>query len=492
MSEVKMGCVRDVIHDYIYFTLNQNEGDVSEKDIIDSPWLQRQRRIFQLQATWMVFPCATHTRFQHALGTMHLAGHLAWRLYDDFKRVFPNEYIPPERTYVEEVFRLAGLLHDIGHGPLGHLIDDVYTWKKYGKTHEDISAKVITGELAPLIEKINFSPHGYFHQKINPETLIKFIKTPPNFEGYALWEQIFSKIMLGVYSVDIIDFLLRDKYYCGTKEFGSIDIKRLLDNTVVTDSGFSMEKEALPAFKNFLATRMSMFCHIYFNEKKQLFETSFGKILPDVLKLMKVGDPYKNLRKYFFLDDYYVNSTLLDWSKRGAGEARKIGRKWEKIAVLRETPFAMVLSGQKSYFKFVRKSDLLDERKVESFVRQKYRIKCPVFVNIDVFDVRLQNVFAQFADLASLKKEDNLKCIALYDSENDKVLGEEMNKMLADIPVKFLMWQVYVPSKYGKRINAVIKSESEAGEDFTDFQLDLPLGPLRWDEKKEKTEITNA
>jgi hypothetical protein len=98
----------------------------------------------------------------------------------------------------------------------------------------------------------------------------------------------------------------------------------------------------------------------------------------------------------------------------------------------------------------------------------------------------------KFADKAALRNDDNLKAIALYAKENDKILGEEMNKLLSDVPVKFLMWQVYVSAKYGKRILAMIKSEAEAGEDFTDFQLDLPLGPLRWDEKSEKTEITNA
>jgi len=123
----------------------------------------------------MVYPCATHTRFQHSLGTMHLAGNLAARLYDDFKAAFPGEYIPGEKNYVEELFRLAGLLHDIGHGPLGHLIDDVYTWKIYRKTHEDLSVKIITDYLAPILEKINFSPHGYFKQKILASDVIKFI-----------------------------------------------------------------------------------------------------------------------------------------------------------------------------------------------------------------------------------------------------------------------------------------------------------------------------
>ncbi|PIU18598.1 MAG: hypothetical protein COT16_01685 [Elusimicrobia bacterium CG08_land_8_20_14_0_20_44_26] len=493
MEEIKTGSIRDVIHDYIYFTVSQKSGDVSEENIIDSPWLQRLRRINQLQATWMVFPCATHTRFQHSLGTMHIAGHLACALYDDFKASFPGEKIPSEKCYVEELFRLAGLLHDIGHGPFGHLLDDVYVWKEFGKTHEDISAKIITEYLSPVIEKINFSPHGYFTRKIKVEDIIKFIKTPKNFTGYELWEQIFSKIMLGIYSVDIIDFLLRDKYYCGTKEFGSIDMRRLLDNTTVTKSGFTIKKDALPALVSFLNTRLAMFCHIYFNEKKELFESSFGKLLPDIIKLMKIGNPYENLDRYFFMDDYSVSSALVSWTRNGTGEQREIGRNWERIAVQRETPEVMILSGQKSYFNFVRKSELLNEENIIGNIRKRYGIKCPLSVNIDILDVRLQNVFVKFQDIESLRKDDNLKAISLYDVENDTILGEDINRVLQDIPVKFMLWQAFVPAKFGRRILAMIKSDvpAEAGE-FSDPQLDLPLGPARLNEKNERTGITNA
>ena len=492
MNEIKTACLRDVIHDYIYFTLPQKDGDMSEKAVIDSPWLQRLRRINQLQAAWMVYPCATHTRFQHSLGAMHLAGNMAYRLYDSFKKAFPGEYIPPEKNYVEELFRLAGLLHDVGHGPFGHLMDEVYTWKLYGKTHEDISAKVIRENLAQLIEKIDFSPHGYFSQKIKIEDVIKFIKTPADFSGYELWEQIFCKIMMGIYSVDIIDFLLRDKYYCGTTEFGDIDIKRLLGSATITSSGFSMDKDAIPALKSFLSTRMSMFCHIYFNEKKELFQSALGRLLPDIIKMMKIGNPYENIKKYFFVDDFSLTSMLTLWSRTETGQKKELGKQWEKIAVMRDTPDKLVLSGQKSYFTFVRKEELLTEEKIVNNFRQHYNIKCPVSVNIDTLDIRLQNVFVRFNDKFILKKEDNLKSISLYDSGNDTILGEEMNKVLQDIPVKFLLWQVFVPSKYSRRVQAVIKAESDNGPDIAEAQMSLPLGPARWNENKEKTEITNV
>src|SRR5262249_33172641 len=109
------GLIADPIHQYIAYTRPSGiPGAATEQDIIDTAWVQRRRRIPQLQSARWVFPAAEHSRFQHSLGAMHLAGRLAQQLYPSLKAIFPEG---PSAALFEELLRMAGLLHDVGHGP---------------------------------------------------------------------------------------------------------------------------------------------------------------------------------------------------------------------------------------------------------------------------------------------------------------------------------------------------------------------------------------
>src|ERR1700732_2797438 len=121
-------------------------GQASEQDLVDNAWLQRLRRIHQLQSTWWVFATDEHSRFQHSLGAMHLAGEWARHLYPTLRRQQPDV---PSQALVVETLRLAGLLPDVGHGPFGHFFDEQYL-SRWRIDHESIGRHLILHQLAGL------------------------------------------------------------------------------------------------------------------------------------------------------------------------------------------------------------------------------------------------------------------------------------------------------------------------------------------------------
>ncbi|HMK92704.1 MAG TPA: HD domain-containing protein, partial [Thermoleophilia bacterium] len=142
--------IADPLYGYLRITLSR-AGEIAEPDVIDNPWVQRLKRIHQLQSSWWVFPTAEHSRFAHSLGTMHLAGELARQVYPTLADVEPAT---PSLPLVEETLRMAGLLHDLGHGPFSHFCDEEYLLPVFGVDHERISQQLIVGELGSLLAEL--------------------------------------------------------------------------------------------------------------------------------------------------------------------------------------------------------------------------------------------------------------------------------------------------------------------------------------------------
>ena len=170
--------ISDPIHGYVELTkrltraesgaLGLPDEDAAEDDLIDTAWVQRLRRISQLQSARWVFPTAEHSRFTHGLGVMHEAGLWARSLYPTLRTalraVDGAEAAIPSEGLVVETLRIAGLLHDVGHGPFAHYFDDhvlaafaapADPRRPAGKrlSHEDLSQLIIEHELGDLIRE---------------------------------------------------------------------------------------------------------------------------------------------------------------------------------------------------------------------------------------------------------------------------------------------------------------------------------------------------
>ena len=170
--------ISDPIHGYVELTkrLAPDEAaaaglppeEAAEDDLLDTAWVQRLRRISQLQSARWVFPTAEHSRFTHGLGVMHEAGLWARSLYPTMSSAMDGEPLPSEGLVVETL-RIAGLLHDVGHGPFAHYFDDRVLAdfpappdaRRPGVkslSHEDLSQLIIERELGLLIGSLRRAP----------------------------------------------------------------------------------------------------------------------------------------------------------------------------------------------------------------------------------------------------------------------------------------------------------------------------------------------
>ncbi|MGH7419182.1 MAG: HD domain-containing protein, partial [Candidatus Rokuibacteriota bacterium] len=236
------GLIADPIHQYIVYTRPGGiPSEATEQDLIDTPWVQRLRRVPQLQSARWVFPAAEHSRFQHSLGAMHLAGRFAQQLHRSLKAEFPDA---PSAPLFEELMRMAGLLHDVGHGPFGHFFDDNFL-ADFDLTHEKVGQRIIREELGDLIRGLRRSPAGPFEdgERIDPEWICYLMGksyTSPTAE-HPRWLAHLKPLLSGIYTADNMDYVLRDSYMCGVA-VGPIDIERIMYYSFFSEKGLTLDR----------------------------------------------------------------------------------------------------------------------------------------------------------------------------------------------------------------------------------------------------------
>lgn len=253
-----MLAIRDPIHGFI-------RADELEAALLNSRPMQRLRFIHQLGLTFLVFPGAEHSRFAHALGTMHLAGRVYDALASKSGGLLPIHPGSSERRLV----RVAALLHDIGHAPFSHTAEDLFAG---GIDHEDMTRRLLG---SPEMRQI-FDAWG---DGIDPEAVQRILaKTGTGIEG------LLSEIVSSELDVDKMDYLRRDSLYCGVL-YGSYDLERLIDTVVPVkdpEDGkwrVGVDHGGVHALEALVMARYYMFTQVYFNETSKVMELHFNKWL---------------------------------------------------------------------------------------------------------------------------------------------------------------------------------------------------------------------
>ena len=277
MPKAYWGEIKDPVHGYVYITQ-------AEKDIIDTYPMQRLRRIRQLAGSEYVYPGANHTRFEHCLGVMFLAGN-----------TFDNPHISQKVTEEEiDITRISALLHDCGHGPFSHVFEHLLL-KDLQKTHEDITSWIIEkSEIADKLSKI-----GY-----NPVDVGKLAVGKAHKAGKAFLDQIISSAV----DVDKMDFILRDTYHTGA-EYGFIDVYRLIHALDILGEKLAVELGALSALEAFMIARIESFKSIYFHRMGRAAQIMLASAMDKANNELGLTS-FKTPEEYLQLDDYTVWSTL--------------------------------------------------------------------------------------------------------------------------------------------------------------------------------------
>lgn len=271
------GFIKDPIYGYIRLT-------EIERNVIDTLAVQRLRRIRQLAGAEYVYPAANHTRFEHVLGAMYLAGVVAENL--------PVQLSAEERQKV----RLAALLHDVGHAPFSHLFEPLLL-KYLGRSHEDMSTWIIAhSALADVVNAQGFDAKELSELAVG--------KLPSDSDRPFLGQIISSS-----FDVDKMDFVVRDSYHTGAG-YGSVDVFRLIYTMDILNGNLAVDITALPTLESLILARLESFRAIYFHRACRAVQMMLLKALDaakDDLQILKVKTP----DEYLEWDDYTVWSKLL-------------------------------------------------------------------------------------------------------------------------------------------------------------------------------------
>jgi uncharacterized protein len=315
--------IRDPIHGTIH---------VSPKELllVDHPAYQRLRMIKQLGLADFAFPGATHTRYAHGLGTMHIGS----RMFDSVARRFDLQ--ASDRRRLSQTLRLASMFHDLGHAPLSHTTEgfmprvDAIALGEWldgpsdrRAIHEDYTLKLLTdSSLTALIER-SFADEG-----VTPADIARLIagRAPKSLPSDRFviagrdWSPLLTQCVSSELDADRMDYLLRDSYYAGVP-YGRYDHEWLLENLVPVEKDgalfLGLEARASFGFDDYLLSRYHMFMSVYFHHVPIGYEVMLRRFYGEAAGELVIP---ANVDEYLGFDDVHLFTMLRrsksEWAKR--------------------------------------------------------------------------------------------------------------------------------------------------------------------------------
>ena len=274
---------RKIINDPVFGFINIPKGLLY--DIVRHPLLQRLTRIKQVGLSSVVYPGAQHTRFQHSLGAFYLMSEAITQLASKGNFIFDSE---------AEAVQAAILLHDIGHGPFSHVLEDTIV---KGIPHEEISLM--------LMERMNKEVDGQL------SLAIQIFK-----DEYP--KRFLHQLVSGQLDMDRLDYLRRDSFYTGVTE-GNIGSARIIKMLDVADDRLVVESKGIYSIENFLMARRLMYWQVYLHKTSVAYEKMLISTLLRAKELASQGiELFASPALHFFLynditpTEFYSNPDCLE------------------------------------------------------------------------------------------------------------------------------------------------------------------------------------
>ena len=221
--------------------------------LVDTSVVQRLRYVRQLGLAFLVYPGATHSRFEHALGTYHLSRRALGLLHE-------HEAIPPDAAAIA---RMAALLHDVGHYPFSHALEEIGA-----PHHEDVARDlVMRGEVAEIL-RAALGPDA-------PARVVALI------QGKS--QEPLQGLIAGSLDLDKIEYLKRDALMCGVP-YGEIDVDRLLHSLVVVDGQIGVLEKGLAALESLLFAKYQMYRNVYWHHAVRSATAMYKRLVDDALR----------------------------------------------------------------------------------------------------------------------------------------------------------------------------------------------------------------
>lgn len=427
--------IRDSIHGYIYFTK-------LEEEVINNPYFQRLRFIKQTPGGSWVYPGANHTRLEHSLGVMHLAGKLAEKLIRTDECL--DKTSEEEKEKLIQKVRLAGLLHDIGHGPFSHLFEEFLNKVKAKINHEDIGELIIKEKISSILKK-------YAFDDTDTTEIIDWLRGREYGIGSVVIESI---------NVDVLDYLNRDAYHTGTIEYGWVDINRIIDNMQLVRLSaneeddlikngvttlreipnrkeldkkiIAIDERVILAVESFFLSRLQMFKAVYYHRTVRAIEsllvecmegvTSEIPLLKSFINIPKKENLLPRLDEFILLNDYFLIGKFLE---KKPNEFNAILERKQRRTAYEKTVFAST-DEFGHYARSLERREELEKRVTSELKKENINVSVILDVPFPLLPIKVGKVYVRYHE----KGIDKLASIKYYGLNVERETAPILKRML--------------------------------------------------------------